>query len=183
MQAEPEKQKRCGKCKEEKALTEFHKDSSKKDGLQGMCKACSTAYRTKRYAANRDRELEYNIKWNEANRNKRREYYAKWRKANPDKVRANNHRRRARKAEAEGTFTADQWKERLAYHGYKCIYCGVEKQDTPQKYLTMEHLIPLCRGGSNWPSNLAPSCTSCNSRKNTKTHFEYLEHLNAQKEI
>jgi hypothetical protein len=33
--------KRCGKCKDTKALTEFGKHKSRKDGLQGYCRQCS----------------------------------------------------------------------------------------------------------------------------------------------
>jgi len=167
-QAKCEKQattKVCSKCGKEKSVTEFHKHKGGKYGVRSACKACVKAYHARYYAENCEKALAYS---------------AKYQKANPDKRRANHQRRRARKANALGTFTAADWKFRLAYHGYKCIYCGVEKYDTPQGWLTCEHLIPLSRGGSNWPSNLAPSCQSCNSSKGTKTHFEYLEYLDGQ---
>jgi hypothetical protein len=32
----------CHKCKTEKSLSEFHKDRSKRDGLNSRCKACNT---------------------------------------------------------------------------------------------------------------------------------------------
>ncbi len=165
---EQESIKRCSGCGEEKRLSEFYKDRCKKDGHRGQCKVCKNAYCAKYRAENK-------------------EYYAQrfaeWRRANPEKVKAKRHRRRARKANAKGTFTADDWKQRLAYHDYRCIYCGVEKHETKEKYLTMEHLIPLSRGGTNWPSNLAPSCKSCNCSKGTRTHFEFIEYLNDQKKI
>jgi len=37
--------KRCGCCKKEKQLSEFHKDRSKGDGLQSQCKACNADYK------------------------------------------------------------------------------------------------------------------------------------------
>jgi hypothetical protein len=37
--------KRCGKCKEQKATTEFVKDSSRKDKLTNDCKSCTKLYR------------------------------------------------------------------------------------------------------------------------------------------
>jgi 5-methylcytosine-specific restriction endonuclease McrA len=43
--------------------------------------------------------------------------------------------------------------------------------------LSIEHRIPLSRGGSNWPANLAPACKTCNSSKGTKTEKEYRELL------
>lgn len=35
----------CSKCKTEKAISEFEKDSSKKDGHKYQCKTCRNAYR------------------------------------------------------------------------------------------------------------------------------------------
>jgi 5-methylcytosine-specific restriction endonuclease McrA len=86
-------------------------------------------------------------------------------------------RRRARKANAKGDFTAAQWKDRLAYHGYKCVYCGAEKHETPEGWLSCDHMIPLSKGGTNWPSNLVPACRSCNSSKGAKTYFQFMEYL------
>lgn len=179
-QEEQETTKRCSKCGKEKPVTEFHKSKKNKDGLKCACKVCRNAAKAKYRAENPEKIKEYHAKWYTENRDKKLAYCAKYKKDNPDKVRAHRHQRRAVKANATGTHTADDWKERLAYHGYKCIYCGVEKHETPQEWLTCEHLIPLSRGGSNWPSNLAPSCTSCNSSKGTKTHLEYLEFLNGK---
>ncbi len=176
---EPEGTKRCSGCGEEKALSEFHKDRCKKAGTKSRCKVCIRAYNAKYI----EEKKAYDAKRYAKNREKDIARVTRWRKDNPEKSRASDHRRRARKANAKGTFTADDWKQRLAYHDYKCIYCGVEKHDTKEKYLTMEHLIPLSRGGTNWPSNLAPSCMSCNCKKHTKTHFEFIEHLNDQKKI
>lgn len=186
MQAEPEKQgksKQCTKCGETKPLTEFYRQKQGKLGVRADCKACRNAVQAKYRAENPEYHAKYHAKYRAENREERKAYNAKYFRANPDKVRAYSQRRRARKRNASGDFTDADWKARLAYHGYKCIYCGVEKDDTPQGWLTCEHLIPLSRGGTNWPSNLAPSCMSCNCSKGTKTHFEYLEFLNEQKEV
>ena len=51
--------KTCGKCGQEKTLSEFHRSSSKKDGVQAHCKVCSLKRATKWNADNRDRRLEY----------------------------------------------------------------------------------------------------------------------------
>lgn len=82
-----------------------------------------------------------------------------WRKANPDKVNAKNQARRARKKGAEGRYTAADWAAILLEHGHKCARCGAGGK------LTVDHVIPLVQGGSNWPSNLQPLCLSCNCSK------------------
>ena len=50
--------------------------------------------------------------------------------------------------------------------GNKCWLCGTTAEAT-------DHVIPLCDGGSHWPSNLRPVCKSCNSgRKKKRTGIE-----------
>ena len=47
-------------------------------------------------------------------------------------------------------------------YGAKCAYCGnIEK-------LTIDHIIPRSKGGSDLTSNLQILCKSCNSRKGAK---------------
>lgn len=180
--------KKCTKCGKTKKLSEFCKMRASKDGLQRSCKSCAKAY----YAASKERRAAYDAAYHAANKERRAAYYAAyyaenkermaasmaaWKKANPEKVRAYIQRRRAKKANAQGTFTADDWKQRLAYHSYRCVYCGVEKHETPEGWLSCDHMIPLAKGGTNWPSNLVPACRSCNSSKGPKTYFEFIEYM------
>lgn len=51
--------------------------------------------------------------------------------------------------------------------GYQCIYCGAREN------LSLDHIIPLTRGGGNEPGNLATACGSCNSSKGNKTPEEW----------
>ncbi len=52
------------------------------------------------------------------------------------------------------------WKKKIA-DGI-CYYCG-EKFSFDE--LTMDHKIPLARGGSSEKSNLVPACKECNTNK------------------
>lgn len=47
--------------------------------------------------------------------------------------------------------------------GYKCGYCG-SKHD-----LTVDHVIPLSKGGKNTWDNVVTACFSCNSKKGDRT--------------
>lgn len=49
---------------------------------------------------------------------------------------------------------------------YTCLYC--EKQH-PKLQLTMDHVIPISKGGKTTWTNIATSCSDCNSRKANKT--------------
>ena len=57
----------------------------------------------------------------------------------------------------------------VVYKKYKarCYYCG-----SPDN-MTIDHVHPLSRGGSNNIENLVPACRSCNSRKQNKTVEEW----------
>lgn len=49
---------------------------------------------------------------------------------------------------------------------YECCYCGSKRN------LTVDHVIPKSRGGSNYWDNLVTSCGRCNSNKDNKTPEE-----------
>ncbi len=84
---------------------------------------------------------------------------------------ASSQRRRARLAEAEGSFTAKEFQNLCKEYKYKCLACG--RSDLP---LTADHVIPLSKGGSNEISNIQPLCQPCNSGKRDKT-IDYRQHL------
>ncbi|QZE11228.1 HNH endonuclease [Streptomyces phage Forrest] len=46
--------KTCTKCENEKPLTEFNKNSRKKDGLSYWCKTCTRAYGKNHYSTNKE---------------------------------------------------------------------------------------------------------------------------------
>lgn len=71
---------------------------------------------------------------------------------------------------------ASQWWKRRCDKG-KCHYCG---RDTPPKELTMDHIVPLARGGRTTKGNLVPACKDCNNQKRQMLPMEwdaYIEKL------
>ncbi|MCZ8343018.1 MAG: HNH endonuclease [Leptospira sp.] len=50
-----------------------------------------------------------------------------------------------------------------------CHYCGNKFK---VEELTMDHLIPLIRGGKSVKANLVPSCKECNFKKKHSLAFE-----------
>jgi 5-methylcytosine-specific restriction endonuclease McrA len=98
-----------------------------------------------------------------------REKCRRWRQQNPEKVRLACSLRRARKIGAQGSHTLADLVARFAIHENRCVYCGATEDLTP------DHMIPLARGGSDWPANLVPACLPCNQRKHAKTYFEFME--------
>lgn len=94
----------------------------------------------------------------------------RWAKENPEKHLANCHKRRTRKLGAEGSYTPGDIDLIFVRQQGFCAAC---KRSISKRY-TIDHKMPLCRGGSNWPSNLQLLCKSCNSKKGKRTMEEWL---------
>jgi len=109
------------------------------------------------------------------NPEKVRENYVKWCAEHPENLRIIQHRRRARKLGAAGTCSAEQLRARANLHGGRCYICALQNKLTP--YEAIDHVIPLAKGGSNWPSNLRPICNRHNQQKGMKSLREFLEVL------
>jgi len=72
--------------------------------------------------------------------------------------------RSLRKNDNGGVCTLIQWQWRCELYGNCCAYC----HSSLERKAEMDHVIPVAKGGTGWPSNLVPACRSCNARKNTK---------------
>lgn len=103
-----------------------------------------------------------------ANREMMMERHRVWVRNNPDKAHAIDARYRARKSGNGGRHSAEEWNQKKDLFGHCCAYCGEEKT------LTRDHKVPLFRGGRDDIHNIVPACQSCNSKKKTKTAYEYL---------
>jgi 5-methylcytosine-specific restriction endonuclease McrA len=70
-----------------------------------------------------------------------------------------------------------QWWKRKCAAGV-CYFC--RKKISP-KELTMEHVVPIIRGGKSSKGNVVPACKECNNKKKYLLPIEwgeYLERLN-----
>lgn len=75
---------------------------------------------------------------------------------------------------ALGEIDKDYLEKLLA--GNICYYCGCEIKGKK----TIDHKIPVIKGGTNDNKNLVLSCVHCNTQKNDKTEEEYREWLKSQ---
>ena len=64
------------------------------------------------------------------------------------------------------------WLQKIA--AAVCYYC---RSVYKPKDLTMDHIIPLARGGRSTKDNLVPCCKDCNSRKKTLLPIEWEEYM------
>lgn len=74
---------------------------------------------------------------------------------------------RRERAKAREIRRSPWWKRRISTG--ICHYCG--EKFSPAE-LTMDHVVPLIRGGRSNKGNLVPACKDCNSRKQHSLAFE-----------
>ncbi len=65
------------------------------------------------------------------------------------------------------------WQNRLALG--RCHWCECS---FPPEELTMDHVIPLTRGGKSSRNNVVPCCKECNAKKKYLLPMEWEEYLN-----
>lgn len=70
-----------------------------------------------------------------------------------------------------------RWWQNLVAKGV-CHWCG---GTFPREELTMDHVVPIVRGGTSSRGNVVPACKECNSRKKYLLPMEWEEWLNRVK--
>jgi len=176
--------KTCSVCKEVKPLDDFHKNKGTKDGLTVTCKPCAKARASAWQKANPDRvsksqKLAYkrnrervretrladNRRWRERNLDAQRKRVKEYQKANPEIKRISEAKRRSQKL-GNGVFRILP-KEVRHILAQPCAECGTVEG------ITLDHIVPISRGGRHSVGNLQPLCATCNSSKNSKYLIEW----------
>lgn len=86
-----------------------------------------------------------------------------WRLNNPEKYTALMMLMRHRRLDVSGSFTAEEWRQLKERYGNRCLCCGRRRP------LTVDHVIPVVKGGTGDIGNIQPLCFACNMAKFTKT--------------
>jgi 5-methylcytosine-specific restriction endonuclease McrA len=171
--------RRCARCKEDRPADDFYATGS-------YCKPCSREYARQRRAApgyaeqmslyNRDWNARngplkrlLDKRWVEENRERKLEINRKWQRNNPL---GSGHRSRARRfgvlytpIKKAAIFERDQW---------VCGLCGepVDKDIAwPNlECATLDHIIPMSRGGDHVETNVQLAHFLCNLMKRDEYH-------------
>ena len=93
---------------------------------------------------------------------------AMYKRNHPDKVREQVNRRRAKWHGAPGRVTVSEFWKKCDTLLWTCHYCGCVLDRTTA---TMDHVVPLSKGGTNFLDNILPACRSCNSKKGARLHY------------
>lgn len=117
--------------------------------------------------AHPDRVKAFKTAWRKNNCEKRNQIQRVWRKANPEKGRDDNRKYRALKR----TTQVERINEKVVYlrDDWKCQYCK-KRVNKGLKWphpmcASLDHIIPLSKGGAHIYSNVQLTHLSCNASK------------------
>jgi 5-methylcytosine-specific restriction endonuclease McrA len=145
-------------------------------GFHSHCRDCRRQLRRNYGRKHQQALATYTKKWQEANpyriRELRRNWYlanrehersksAAFKKANPVLYRGYQRMRLARLEDGPRLSDAE-WLEVVAVCGAACLKCGSEED------VTIDHIVPVSRGGQDTKDNVQPLCRACNSSKKRK---------------
>jgi 5-methylcytosine-specific restriction protein A len=83
---------------------------------------------------------------------------------------------RTERAKARELRKTRWWQQKTA--SGLCHYCGLK---IAHRNITMDHLVPLARGGRSTKNNLVPSCKDCNNKKKNMLPLEWEEFIEKHK--
>jgi len=79
---------------------------------------------------------------------------------------------RRERARARELRASPWWKRRIA--DGVCHYC---RRRVGRASLTLDHLVPLGRGGRSVRGNVVPACKTCNTKKQSLLPIEWEEYV------
>ena len=175
----PDGTRECSMCGERKPLTEaFDRDKRASGGRRSRCKSCRGSYMKDYYAETASAKKEYERTRRLADPARARSYDAMRYERDREKRIAlatdATHRRRQRIKESEPERGVTRRALR-AIHGDACHWCGIAMSfDSVRKgqfrpdLATIEHLIPLSKGGTHTFTNARLACWECNIRRGNR---------------
>ncbi len=92
-----------------------------------------------------------------------------WMVANPDRVRERNRRRFHLKRSLEGSFSKSDLDRIRSEQRDKCAFCKSKLSGRG----SLDHIVPISKGGTNEPRNLQWLCKPCNSSKQAHDQIDW----------
>lgn len=148
--------KTCRLCARELPLSQFRRCGGEK--RRGTCQGCLAGADKAYHAAHRSEAAAYQRKY----RADHPEYPTEWNEQNRERRRNLFRRYRARTAQVAAELTGEQWEAIVLAFCGTCAYCG------SLDGTTMDHVIPISKGGAHVADNVVPACLACNSAKGNR---------------
>ena len=171
----------CITCRESKPEHEYYFNKKTKSHHDGTCKSCRNSqnmvYRFNHKADLKKKRRIYRGLHQEEIKRKNQRYRATlnpnlrekvqlrakaYRQTDNGKSTSLNRSHRRRTLSKNGDVRLADWKTIKSNQRNRCYWCKQKKK------LTMDHVIPLSKGGLHEISNVVAACRPCNSHKNNK---------------
>lgn len=179
-----EGKKCCPNCGEVKFFSEYPQSPKRLNGVGGWCKSCrrvdskqdywsdpekSRTSARKRSNEWRDRNPQHASEYYFRNREKYVEYNKYFRSTDRGKLShvLSEHRRNKRAKSVENDLSIEDVDFLLSLQDNKCAMCGEEF--TKRNSYTLDHIVPLSKGGGLTLGNVQLLHQPCNASKGTKT--------------
>lgn len=151
----------------------------------GKCMRCSVMWALKTYYLDVDKSRDknrikakkasqYYIEYRIRNKDQIAARIKKWHSENIDRRRAHVRNRRARLLNVGGSHTTADIERIYREQRGCCAWCR-KKVKFGERHV--DHIVPVHKGGSNDPANLAISCKTCNHRKSAKDPLDFAREL------
>lgn len=155
---------------------ERYKNQSEEERAQRKKKAHEYYLKTKEQSKAR------NTKWKIANAEHYKEYCREYSKQyeqtlNGKEKTMNRKLKRRKYYDSQNPINFKEVKEKFDRLGNRCVVCGSCEN------ITIDHIVPLSKGGTNETDNLQPLCKSCNSAKGNKSMKEFMKYRETREKI
>ena len=173
----PGDSKSCNVCGEVKPVEQFRKEHRDYgDGYYNQCHECERA-KGREWSKNRK---EYRREYERKNRAHLYQLQHEWRKRNKDKYDAqrkryygshkgrmyNRNSQAIRRSKTKQGDVTTAWLDQFLASQTRCFYC--KKPFSSKRTKTIDHVIPLDKGGEHTMANLVVACQVCNSSKGNR---------------
>lgn len=190
--------KQCTKCLRRLTFTHFYRQLRGKYGIKSICKSCENAATVQRHQAHKDIYNAQMREWRLHNEQHFKAYRKTYYRKNHNRLRAYAFARYHKNPEQSRLYNRMVWKRRGASvriyasrrralkHGNGGFHLNSDLNNLYEKQIgrcfwcfcvlnkyQVDHVIPLSRGGTDWPSNIVLACPYCNSSKRNKLPEEW----------
>ena len=158
----------CKACVQAKPDALFALSNKTKSGLSSRCRGCESERGKIRYQTIKNKVLEQSRQYREFNHDKRIEIERKSRLKNKEKNRpGKNARQSIRNRTLAHTPYLILDKELRKIYNSPCFMCGCKENQS------LDHIVPISRGGSHSVGNIMTLCLQCNMSKHARTITEW----------
>ncbi len=149
-----------------RTLDFFFGDASHRDGLQTRCKLCVRSKNNAYESLDPERWKAYRTFYRESNSAEAKRYLTEWKSQNRDKFRQYLRDAQARRRIQIGS-PVEAIDFRAVYDAHAGI-CGICLEPVSYADASLDHIVPLARGGAHTASNVQPAHLQCNAIKGAR---------------